>query len=423
MHQYKLQLTTAVVTAIVFSLITRLQFGNILEFSRCSNPESSTSPQCLRFQYSYALSAYYRGLRACPTLSNRPSPFPQNFWLIKTHKTAGSTLAGIFRQIAAHYGVYALDFGHSWDTFQKMSNPEVEEFFNVAKSHSDFIAAVNHRPYSDDVANILGGRGRGPLKYTALRHPVSRTYSHFFQDKCFHSVKDTGSCDYDTVDERWTFAKNETLHNHQYHYIKGQKEGSLEEVLAQYDFTFVTERFDECKFCFSLFCCFSINAYRLFSFQKKSKQRTNMRIFAFPTFYAALAVFILENGLQFEDVAYLASKVRKGRTAYDSADAMPNELNDYILSVNKLDVELWELANTKLDEKIEALMHNCQGNLYGTTLYLLKAIESYVQEQCLHFKDWYVENGFSEPYAYWGDSGKGPRCVQFAVRSFLRTIS
>jgi hypothetical protein len=46
---------------------------------------------------------------ACAAFDDRPSRFPSNFWYVKNPKTSSSTLAGVFRSIAAHHAVIMLN--------------------------------------------------------------------------------------------------------------------------------------------------------------------------------------------------------------------------------------------------------------------------------------------------------------------------
>ena len=46
-----------------------------------------------------------RSNASCPYYENIPSPFPVSFWFVKNFKTGSSTLAGVFRSIAAHHGI------------------------------------------------------------------------------------------------------------------------------------------------------------------------------------------------------------------------------------------------------------------------------------------------------------------------------
>jgi hypothetical protein len=129
---------------------------------------------------------------------------------------------------------------------------------------------------------------------------------------------------------------------------------------------------------------------------------------------------MLQYGLQFEDIAYIAAKNRTG--LYKTAEEMPKELNDFILSNNKQDLKQWELANKKLDEKILRLRADC-GDLFNATLSLFDDIQNEIFHECSAYRKWYGTHGFGEPYSYWRDLGMGPRCVQYTVRKVLAPMT
>lgn len=132
---------------------------------------------------------------------------------------------------------------------------------------------------------------------------------------------------------------------------------------------------------------------------------------------------MLEYGLTFEDIAYLPSKIRTGR--YKSASDMPQELNDYILSVNQQDLALWELANKRLDARRAQLLDACGADIVAASLRAFESLLARVTDECSDYIEWYHTHGFPEPFTYSGspglgdESGLGFRCVRHVTRRFI----
>jgi hypothetical protein len=101
------------------------------------------------------------------------------------------------------------------------------------------------------------------------------------------------------------------------------------------------------------------------------------------------------------------------------------ELNDYIMDQNDLDLRLWELANTQLDRKKAQLAARCGNETVQSALAQFEQLLNEVVAECSEFVDWYHARGFDEPYTYTGlseiayDSGNGFRCVQHVARRFM----
>jgi hypothetical protein len=101
------------------------------------------------------------------------------------------------------------------------------------------------------------------------------------------------------------------------------------------------------------------------------------------------------------------------------------ELNDYIMDQNDLDLRLWELANTQLDHKKAQLSTRCGNETVQSALAMFEQLLDEVEADCSDYVDWYNARGFDGPYTYTGlsdiayDSGNGARCVQHVARRFI----
>jgi hypothetical protein len=101
------------------------------------------------------------------------------------------------------------------------------------------------------------------------------------------------------------------------------------------------------------------------------------------------------------------------------------ELNDYIMDHNDLDLRLWELANTQLDTKKAQLATRCGNETVKSALSMFEQLLDEVEAECSEYVDWYNARGFDGPYTYTGlagtayDSGDGYRCVQHVARRFM----
>uniref|UniRef100_A0A383W372 Sulfotransferase n=1 Tax=Tetradesmus obliquus TaxID=3088 RepID=A0A383W372_TETOB len=336
------------------------------------------------------------------------TPFPANFWFVKTVKTGSSTLTSVFHSICNRYGITWLKTDLS-RLAVGVAKPKADQlkavFDDVAKvTDADFLAITNHMMYKKDVADVF----KPTMLFTTVRHPLSRVHSHFIQDACVGTAKQLGwshllphrqeqetgpnFCDTDprfleqvlqgdTLEARWEFARSKLAQNYVYEYIKGNT-WTVDDAAAQYDFIFIAERMNE-----------------------------------------GLVVFMLQYGLTFEDIVYLPLKKRVGK--YKTASDMPKELNDYIMDQNDLDMRLWELANTQLDRKKTQLATRCGNETVQSALATFEQLLDEVVAECSEYVDWYNARGFEEPYTYTGiadiayDSGNGFRCVQHVARRFM----
>lgn len=131
---------------------------------------------------------------------------------------------------------------------------------------------------------------------------------------------------------------------------------------------------------------------------------------------------MLKYGLMFEDIAYLPLKVRKGH--YRTASDMPQELNDFILENNQRDLELWGIANSRLDQERVMLQQQCGQGVVDSTLAAFEQLLAEVHAECAGYIEWYQRHSFGPPYTYTGvanvawDSGNGYRCVRHVARRF-----
>jgi hypothetical protein len=92
------------------------------------------------------------------------------------------------------------------------------------------------------------------------------------------------------------------------------------------------------------------------------------------------------------DIAFVPSKVRTG--LYKTAADMPAELNAYIMEHNHLDLQLWELANKKLDDHISRIEAECGEGHFAQALAKYKEAQALVEAECSNYREWYSEHGF-----------------------------
>lgn len=123
---------------------------------------------------------------------------------------------------------------------------------------------------------------------------------------------------------------------------------------------------------------------------------------------AALVAFMMLYGLTYEDIAYLRAKNKKG--LYKTAADSPKHMNDYIESHNKIDIELWNLANARLDSTIEKLKREDAGACFERHLAVFAAVQAAVKAGCRDYQRFHAEHGLSnQTYSYVSDNGIGFR--------------
>eukprot|EP00775_Hariotina_reticulata_P001602 gene1602-1942_t len=283
--------------------------------------------------------------------------------------------------------------------------PVLAEALQVARnvSYADsMVAIVTHMPFTPQALELLNNISISPprpLLFTSIRNPVTRTYSSYVQDACMRVARQElgeaymdqcggmfgGDSDIlhkalenDTEAARWEYIKARQG-NVNYNYMKGNA-SSPREVLHEYDFVFVVERMDE-----------------------------------------SLVVFMLEFGLQFWDIAHLSAKNRTGK--YRAAKDMPQEMNTYLETANREELQLWRLANEELDDKVAALKQRCGPDVVSDALSTFRHLQAEVFKECQNYKMWYQRRGFDYPFTHFGDQGIGPRCVQHVVSKLMRGSS
>jgi len=310
---------------------------------------------------------------ACPAFDDRPSRFPSNFWYVKNPKTSSSTLAGVFRSVAAHHAVIMLNPAKTHMSVKEVEDTKQKVISAVQSRHSEppRLGLSNHVRFNSGIRDTL--ELNGPLLlFTSVREPIDRFYS-FFIEQCQNSKFGKNvDCFGEAVDEKLQMATTMEP-NSQLAVIRGNAT-DIKSAVAQYDFIFVRERFDE-----------------------------------------SLVVFMILYGLDFADIVHLSSKVRTGK--YPGAAKMPPALNDLIRTNSQEDVKLWVTANALLDEKIAGINEKCGGEAYmASTLAAFNRLQDTVANVCREHKKWYSDHGFSTVFTYWGDNGQAPRCCDFVVR-------
>jgi len=308
--------------------------------------------------------------------------FPTSFWFVKNHKVGGSTLAGVLRGICAHYGMACLQPRKG--RFDWRNEEEVSEAAAAALAVGfEHLAISNHGKYTPSAARYLG-KGK-PLLFTTLRHPKNRVLSAYFWEiigkrnrhhperhpiqegeNCVAALKAGKKCKLlEGFKDKVHAQRNRIFIN-----IHGGKNTSSD-VFQQYDFVFVTERFDE-----------------------------------------SLVLFMLKYGLALRDIAFL--KVKESGT-YPREEDMPKDAIEFIKEVNILDQELWDLANVALDAEKNLLSR--EGHDVEGAMEAFAAMQAVVVAECKDYEKWYEEHGFDTMLTYWGkDNGVGSRCIMHAVK-------
>lgn len=328
----------------------------------------------------------------------KPSVFPNEFWFVKTMKVGGTTLQSILNTICGRYnvvymGVPATDFlgwNNSWG-FRTISEYRALPGFR-------HVAITDHGNFDPALAEQL----RNPLLFTALRDPVDRAISHiYFFFRPGTGRKDLLTPTIEAIDSSLPFPgklvesivkvfQEEALHDHLFRYIQGNKE-TPEEVVAQYDFIFIQERFLE-----------------------------------------SLVVFAIDYGLSLIDVAHLSTKVRTGK--YPTQEALPTQLIQRLSEMTKKDREIYDLALARLDKRIEEIRRDSykKGTLdnsptadYDGMLENLGRLQAAIETECADFPAWHEANGFSSGYFTSvvnendADPGIGQRCLDYVSRKWL----
>lgn len=199
------------------------------------------------------------------------TPFPANFWFVKTVKTGSSTLTSVFHSICSHYGIQWLQtdlvrsaVGVGKPKSVALANT-MQQLANV--TDNEYLAITSHMFFNQKVADVLQPK----MLFTTVRHPLGRVYSHFVQDACVEAAVQRGwnnklpvkivqevgpnACDVDpeflaaalqndTLESRWAFARSKSGRNHVYNYIRGDK-SSVQDAASQYSFIFTAERMNE----------------------------------------------------------------------------------------------------------------------------------------------------------------------------------
>lgn len=298
----------------------------------------------------------------------------------------GTTLAGVLRTICAHYGTACLN-----PLPGRIGWKKVEEIRDAAEAAVavgyEHVAVSNHGAYLPQAKRHLG---KPPvLLFTTVRHPVARVLSAYFYNligkhrshegvpaeegaQCVAALRAGKLCALmKGFKEHYVHDEGVFGRNHIFKYIAGGKE-TAQAAFGQYDFVFITERFDE-----------------------------------------SLVVFMLKYGLEMRDIAYLKMKDRSG--TYPRSEDMPQWVRDFILTRNELDLKLWKLGIAALDGEIEQLRaagHDVEGAMERYRL-----MQAVVERECADYERWYEKHEFDTMLTYWGkDNGAGPRCLAHATR-------
>lgn len=269
-------------------------------------PDSAIQPGQMR--------GYRHSTHQCALEEN---PFPRDYWFVKTKKVGGSTLRTLFLNLDKHYGIQSIP-----PPGQRQGMPSQEvavQQKRIIENQTDanFYSLEEHIRYSRTLKDRLFNN---PLLFTAIRHPLARAYSQYYFKMQVNKLLDVQQDDAagwkDTVVEYFQFL--EKNRDFVYRYTRGDvNNGNAEDVLNQYDFVFVTERFDE-----------------------------------------SLLLFKLKYNLTLEDVHYkVAEKFRKGM--YPTATDKPQWLNNATMSYYPTDLRIWQVANRNLDDLRQKVIEKC----------------------------------------------------------------
>jgi hypothetical protein len=312
--------------------------------------------------------------------------FPASFWFVKNVKVGGTTLAGVLRGVCAHYGMACLNPLEGRIGWKK--EEEIREVAAAALAVGfEHVTISNHGAYIPSAARYLG-KGK-PLLFTTLRHPVNRVLSAYFYnligahrshtgvpetegEDCIAALRAGKKCKLlEGFKDHYVHGDGIFGRNHIFKYIHGDK-NTARDAFQQYDFVFMTERFDE-----------------------------------------SLVIFMLKYGLALRDIAYLKMKDRSG--TYPREDDMPKDAIGFIKESNNLDLELWDLANAALDAEKDSLSE--AGHDVDGAMEAFAAMQAVVATECSDYEQWYEEHGFNSMLTYWGrDNGVGSRCIMHAAK-------
>lgn len=323
-----------------------------------------------------------KGPRAsCPYYESIPSPFPASFWYIKNPKTGSSTLAGVFRSIAAHHGI-AMVMPPPFTPILAFN--ELHKGLQRLYKRSEHVGVANHISFSQKAASLF----QPPfLLFTSVREPLSQ-FRSWCIEQCLHrrlndgQRKEAKRC-FDTNVDEWMIVAQTMEDDRQLEYIRdaaSTTNSSVEAAAAQYDFIFVQERLDE-----------------------------------------SLVAFAVLYNLDFTDIVPLSAKVRQG-SRY-TVEKMPDDVTSLVRSKTVQDLRLWQHANELLDERIAEINRRCEGPLYFEhMLRTFRSLAHHVHDECAEFEAWYTAHNFTTLLSYWRDNGRAPRCRDHVVRFLLRQM-
>jgi len=303
--------------------------------------------QELRYEDSLLRNLGYSSL--LDTQGTQYGVFPASFWFVKVPKVGGSTLAGIFRAIAAHYGIHMCN---PLEGEFMLDDARLEKVFStLADLDFKYFGIANHMMYHNITAPTHF------LKFTAVRHPVDRALSHYYFD-CTQT-KDVDSCGNDEEGLLKFLASVEK--NLQVTYLGGQRMADVK----NFNFVFVTDRMDE-----------------------------------------SLVAFKIVFGLQWKDIAYLPAKVLhdKYKTFADMPDAMATKVFEILSPRIEHDLSFYSHASMELNNTISQI-----DSLYGPGTFLahveyFRQLLAKVDDTCRPTELAQVENR-------WMDNGIHFRCV------------
>lgn len=302
---------------------------------------------------------HFRASRQLPMLSsnstNTYGVFPKSFWFVKVPKVGGSTLAGIFRQIASHYGVNMIN---PFPGEFQLNVSRITEVLSVfATLDYAYFGIANHIPYA---AWKHHSSGIDFLRFTAVRNPFDRSLSdYYFFCTRMHNIQECGD-DWDGMLDHLLSTGTNSMCN----YALGGN--FTTHAAAEYDFIFVTDRMDE-----------------------------------------SIVAFKLLYGLRWIDIAYLPSKVLNDKyEEFSEMDDMKKEIiSDILLTKVRGDLAFYSYASQRLDRTIKYLDSLYEQNTFSKHLSHFNIMLKKVGRRC----------GKEKNESRWHDNGKNFRCIENLV--------
>lgn len=345
-----------------------------------------------------------------------PCPFPRDFWFVKTKKTSGSTLKGIFKSICAYHGIACMKLPEKLLTMPGTELNFNEEHWpaqidNYRSLGFEHVSIVDHGIYSPKILQKLNN----PLIFTAVREPVDRLISHFY---FFHM--------------NYTALSMEGL----------QSDGKLPDVVLKAVEAYAVEAANllyiemggDLKKSRKIFSGEEEEIDSAYSLASAVVSWYDF-IFVQELFEESIIAFAIEYGLNLIDFFTISAKIQTGK--YPQRDKFPASTLATIQKYNAIDAEIYKLAKESMETKIQGLREaykqdqSVHPNFDGL-LETYKRVQARVNDVCSieNYREWYKQHGFTDGYERsrkdngsdpecWTCVGEGFRCVEFTAKQEL----